>query len=238
MKARDIVFARAALVLLLPSTAPAPARAEPPLTDAEVTARLSFIEDVLARERDATRFWHHSWLAFFAGATLAQGGLVAIAPDRGARVVGLVGGAKSAIAFTFLMASPTTAETAADELGGVPADTPSARLVKLRHAEARLRTIADEERFRRGWFPAIGGALVNLAGAFITWSLTRGPVPGWVGLGSGIIVSHVQRVTQPTAAMRAWEAYARGRADARLPSSGPSFSLAPLPGGVALQATF
>lgn len=227
-----------AALLLSVLLSPALARAEPALPDAEVTRRLTFLEDVLAREQAATRHWYHSWLAIFGGATLAQGGLVAVAPNRAARVTGLVGGAKSLIAFTFFLSGPSTGTTASAELATVPGDTPAARRVKLRHAEIRLRTIADEERYRQSWFPLIGGAVVNLAGAWITWTVTRRPIPGWIGLGAGTVVSQVQRLTQPTLAMRAWASYARGRADARLPPIGPALTVAPLPGGMALQGSF
>jgi hypothetical protein len=236
---------RAASVLsLIGLTAAAPARADPPpaeAPDADVRARLAFIERTLDREESSTRLFRGGWLAFFGGATLAQGALIATASASSDRVVSGVGAAKAAVAFAFLLASPATVASSATTLRGAPSATPADRAAKLRLAESLLRSASEEERAGRSWFPLVGGALLNLAGAYTVWGATRNSGAGWFGLVSGIAVAQLQFYTRPTAAIRAWETYTRTRDPARLardPAPPVRFSILPSAGGLALQGWF
>jgi hypothetical protein len=115
-----------------------------------------------------------------------------------------------------------------------------------------VREIAEEERARRGWFGQVGNAALNAAGAFISWGAVKGttwanPVGangngarGWIGLATGFAIGEVQFFTQPTGAIRAWEAYQRAGAGARLSDPPPVLrrSLGATSGGGAVRATF
>lgn len=201
-----------------------------------VSARLASLTRVIVREQAATRLWYDGWVGFFGAGTLVQASLAATAPGRGSRVAALVGGAKAATAFTFMRLSPASGRTAADTLARLPEGTPAARRAKLRRAEELLRAVAAEERARRGLFPLLGGAALNLAGAFTVWAATRGGGAGWFGLGTGIAISQIQLYTQPRGALRAWEAYTPGEEPARI--AAPAITIAPVGMGVGVVGSF
>lgn len=216
------------------------ARAEPPppapAKDAEIDARLAFLERAIERERDSTRLWYDGWTGFFGAAALAQAGLAANVTTYAARVAGIAGAAKAGLGFGFMLVSPAGGRTAADLLRAMPAATPSQRLAKLRRAEAMLSTIATEERFRRSWFPTLGGGVVNLGGAVAVFALTHDAGAGWLGLASGLLVSGLHRFTAPTAAIGAWDAYRRG--DLRAPPPRPRVSIEPSATGILMRGWF
>lgn len=213
--------------------------ADPP--DGEVEARLAYLERALAREQGPMVTWRDGWVAAYAGFVLAQGGFALSATDGAARATAIIGAAKSTIGLVAILATPATARTAATRLEAVSARTPRERREKLRLAESLLRESAREQRFRRGWFPLVGAALVNTAGAWALWAAHRVPVTGWLGIGVGLSVGQIQYWTQPTGAAPAWDAYTRGlfrRAPARAGAAGGSLSVAPSPGGLALAGSF
>jgi hypothetical protein len=238
---------------LITATTAASARADPPDVaqpggrprappDADVAARLAWIEGVLDREEATTRLWRSSWLAIYGGVTLAEGGLLGASTTSADRVNAAINGGKAAVAFTFVLVSPTTGSTAGTSLHGALAETPAQRLAKLRRAEALLRTVAREEHDARGWFPLIGGSLLNAGGAWLAWATTHGSAGGgWFGLVSGVAVAQAQFYTTPTGALSAWDAYARaGNAVSLLRAPGPrtGVSIAPGVGSLSVQGWF
>src|SRR5262245_56014605 len=111
----------AAILLALSS-----ARAAEP-SDAEVSARLAYLERVIERDQRWRRWWHDGWLGVFGAATLVQGGLAIGVRSEEVRVPSIVGAVKAAIAFTALLASPATGRTAATTLSRIDATTPAER---------------------------------------------------------------------------------------------------------------
>lgn len=230
-------------VFVVVSTVAASARAEGTTTpdDADVAARLAWIERVLDREASGTELWRGGWLGFYGAAVLVEGALLAVSTTRVDRVNDGVTVGKAALGFGFTLVLPATAAPSARALRGKPAGTPAERIAKLRLAESMLRAIAAEERERRGWFGQIGGALVNAGGAWITWLAARGSGGvGWFGAASGVAVAQLQFFTQPTGAIRAWEAYQRAGAGGRLGEPPPvwRWSIAPTAGGMAVRGVF
>ncbi len=219
-----------------------PARAEPPPSDAAVSARLAWIEGVLERDEAPSRLWRSSWLGIYSGVTLVEGALLAVASTPADRINAAINAGKAGVAFTFVLVSPSTGTTAGTLLRAAPAGTPAERVVKLRRAEALLRAAAKEERDGRGWFPLIGGALLNVGGAWLSWATTHGSSgAGWFGLVSGLAAGDVQVLTVPTGAMRAWDTYARAGDGGRLgraPSPSVGWSVAPGVGGAAIRGWF
>ncbi len=214
---------------------------QPGAGDPDVALRLAWIERVLDREAKATRVWQWGWVGFYGAATAVEGALLATAKTPPDRVNDGVSTAKAAIALAFTLVSPTAAAPSARDLRSRPAATPAERLAKLRHAESLLRHLAHEERDRRGWFPLIGGAVLNAAGGFITWAAYRGSGGnGWFGVASGLAVAQLQFHTTPTGAIRAWDAYERAGAGAALgpPPAVVRWSITPTAGGMAATATF
>jgi hypothetical protein len=230
--------------VLIVATAGAPARAEArpgDPDDAEVAARLAWLSRVLDREAQATKLWWGGWVAFYGGAAVVEGALYATGKTAPERVDAAMNIGKAGIALGFTLLSPVNAWAAARAVRGSPAGTPAERLAKLRHAESRLESIAAEERDRRGWFALTGGALLNTAGAWIDWCANRGAGGiGWLGLASGLVVAQLQFHTQPTGAIRAWDAYRRAGAGARLgePPAVLRWSIGPTAGGTSVRGEF
>jgi hypothetical protein len=222
------------------------ARADPSATtgtdgDRDVARRLAWIERVIEREGAATRVWQWSWVGFYGAVTIAEGALLATAKTPPDRVNDGVSAGKAAVALGFVLASPASAAPSARALRSKPAGTAAERLAKLRHGESILRHLAQEERERRGWFPLIGGALLNAGGGFITWAAYRGSgANGWFGVASGLAVAQLQFHTQPTGAIRAWDAYQRAADGGRLgePPAVLRWSITPTAGGMAVTGAF
>jgi hypothetical protein len=217
---------------LVPSGAP---------DDSEVAVRLAWIEGVLDREGAATRAWQWSWVGAYGAATIVEGALLATAKTPTDRVNDGVYLGKAALAFGFVLVSPASAATGARVVRVLPAGTPAERLAKLRLAESTLRALAVEERERRGWFPLIGAALVNAAGGFVTWAAYRGSgASGWFDVASGMAVAQIQFHTEPTGAIRAWDAYRRAGDGGTLgePPAVLRWSIRPTAGGVAVTGAF
>jgi hypothetical protein len=209
--------------------------------DIDVANRLVWLERVIDREAFGTRVWRGSWLGFFGGATALEGVLAAVTKDTGVRVDSAVNAGKAATAFAFVLFSPASAGPRADRLREMPRETRAERIAKLRVAEATLRALADEERDRRGWFPLIGGALLNAGGAWISWAAHRGNgALGWIGASTGLAIAQLQFHTQPTGALRAWQAYQRAGRGVSLGEPPPvlRWSIRPSAGGVAVHAAF
>jgi hypothetical protein len=225
-----------------PPPAP-PARDAADAADADVTLRLAWIERVMEREGVATRAWQWGWVSFYGTAAAVQGALLATAKTPQDRVNDAVSVGKEVVAAAFTLITPAAAGPSARTLRHLPAGSAALRLAKLRQAEALLRALAVEERERRGWFPLVGGALLNAGGGFVTWAAYRGSgsaFNGWFGVVSGLAVAQAQFHTQPTAGIRAWEAYQRAGDGSHLgePPAVLRWSITPTAGGAAVTGTF
>jgi hypothetical protein len=217
---------------------PSPATPEP-VDDVEL--RLAWLERVLDREAFATRVWRGGWIGFYSGAVALEALLAATATSTGPRLASGVSGGQALVGVVFTLVDPATAGPRADAVRALPRATRAERLARLGAAEGALRAIADEERARRGWFGLIGGALVTSAGASITWAGHRGNGGlGWLGVASSMVIAQAQFETQPTGAIRAWDAYRRAGAGAALGAT-PSvlrWSIRPTARGAALLGEF
>jgi hypothetical protein len=230
------------------AAAAGPAQAQTPRLepdDAELTQRLDWLARVLDREAAATKLWRESWITFYGAAILFESHLAATATSPAPRVGAAVNMGEATLAFGFTLLSPAHAEAFALRLRADGGETRAQRLARLHRAEALLADLAVEERDRRGWFGLIGGAAVAAGGGAVNWAATRGSSGlGWLGVATSMVVAQIQFHTQPTGAIRAWEAYRRAGAGARL---GPppavlrwSIGSAPLGegAGVGLRASF
>src|SRR6185437_6490447 len=159
------------------------AHAQPVADDADVTARLAWIEGVLQRDEPNVRLWRGAWLGIYSAVVLTEGALIANAQTPATRINSGISAGLASVGFTFVLVSPSTGSTAGSLLQTLPAGTPAERRAKLARAEALLRASAKEERDGRGWFPRVGGAVINLAGAWLSWATTRGTSGmGWLNL--------------------------------------------------------
>jgi hypothetical protein len=236
----------AGLVLLLAAIPTSSALAASP-EDAEIDARLTYLEVVLAREEGKVHTWRESWVSAFSALALLQLGVGSATTDPGVRGSALVGGAKSLLAATSILVVPATAEKASSTLRKLGTSTPDERRARLRAAEQLLEASAGEARFRRSWIPLVAGALLNLGGATVMWAGYHRGGAGWFGLGSGLVVGQLFYQTQPTGAIAAWSAYTNALARGKAPPSAASlgakepsirWSVAPSVAGLLVQGTF
>ena len=201
--------------------------------DAE--ARYERILTALERGKPAARLWWIGWTSGYSAATVAQGVLAAATTDRGTRIDSIVGAAESAIGVIgMLAAAPRTPIWASDELITMDYHTACARVRRLRRAEHLLEKSADEEAMGRAWYAQLFGGVVNLAAPVVLWTAYRRYAAGWYTLAPGLAVQEAQVLTQPTAALGAWNAYKVEYG----PRRRASVSFAPLPAGAAVVGTF
>jgi len=221
--------------MLACSFPPSVARAE--LPDAEVAARLAFIEARLDAGTAAATRWSYGWLATYGVFTLGQYGLALAVKDPGLRADMAVGAVSSSLGVAPLLLLPFTPRFAAAELRALPEGTPDERRRKLARAERLLRKSAESEAAGRSWLAhVVGGGVAVAWGAVLAIAYHRvrsGVINGIAGVG----ICELQIFTQPTAAIADWDAYSRGALRAARPR-GPSFGVAPAPGGMGIAVTF
>jgi hypothetical protein len=223
---------RAVLLLLAVISRGAPALAADACTrEPSVDVRYSEILSVFERGQTASRWWWYGWTGAYAAATLSQGILAVATADHGTRIDSIVGAAESAIGVVgMLVAAPRTPIWAAGDLREMDDRTPCARLRRLRRAEMLLEDSADEQESARSWYAQVIGAGLNLAGATVLWVGYQRYATGWYTLGFGVATQEAQILTQPTAALRAWNSYHAHRQ--------ATWSVTPFPGGAAVSGVF
>lgn len=236
----------AGLALVLVATHVAPALAAPP-DDADVEARLAYLEVVLNRDESSVHRWRDSWISAFSALALLQIGVGAASTDTGVQGAAIVGGVKSALAAASILASPATAVTVTATLAPLGGRAPSDRRARLHAAEQLLAASASEARFRRSWIPLVAGAFLNLGGAAVMFAGYHRPASGWFGLGSGVVVGQLFYQTQPTGSIAAWAAYSTAVGQGKAPPSVASlaarepsirWSVTPSVGGLVVQGLF
>ncbi len=239
---------RATILLVLAALAPAAgaagAAAAPPatgtpmtvLSDAELTARLQFLEQRLDAGRPTALAWEWGWAGFYTAA-LAWNLRDAIDADEGDdRVRAIVDAAKSGLATAqtaLLLREPLSAGQGAAPMRGIPGDDRSARLQRLAVGEKQLATAAERAESRyslRRHLITIGANL--LGGAAI---LTLGDSDDAVrSTAIGIAVGEAQIWSQPWRAPGDLRDY-----DANFPGgAGITWEVRPMGSGMQLAIRF
>ncbi len=207
-------------------------------TPAEVDARYSAIESALARGESRSRLWWNGWALGYGGLTVAQGGIALFAKDKGTRVDAVVGGAGSLLGFAGVLTTSRAAFTARDTLAEMDASTPEARALRLRKAEELLEEAADAERLQKSIWAHLATTTVNLTGTFVLWIGYKRYQSGWLNLLASTAVGELQIITAPTDAVDAWDDYRAGRLRKRSSAPRAAWSVAPVPWGLELSASF
>ncbi|MCK9462832.1 MAG: hypothetical protein M0R80_24685 [Proteobacteria bacterium] len=181
------------------------------LGDAEVTARIARIQRNLDDGKVLANVWWIGWIGVQAGSAAGFGALAIADRESPDMPVNAVSAGVSAIGATMLLALPFVPAYAPRRLRALPEDTPEARRAKLAAAEEWLRRSAETEALGRGWiahllnFGVAAAAGLLLAFAFDTtdWE------DGLYNFGILFVTSELQVATQPTRAIRDWNAYRR-----------------------------
>ena len=135
--------------------------------NAELDARLAFIDSRLALQRPGARTWQYGWTGFYSVGAAAQALLAVDADDSDDQVNYIVGAAKSAGALAQLMIKPSPAVQSSSLFQSMPSRTREERLARLARGEALLRENADRASSRRSWKRHLAGIGANLVGGAI-----------------------------------------------------------------------
>jgi hypothetical protein len=232
---RRISFRSVLVLVTLLTTGPVASAADDCTRVRDVDARYRRILGVFERGESSAKVWWYGWTGGYVAATVGQGVLGAVTHDRGTRIDSIVGAAESAVGVAgMLLAVPKTPMWAAGELTSMDGSTPCARLHRLRRAEKLLEKSADEEAQARSWFSQLLGGAINLAAPIVLWAGYKRYASGWYTLGPGLAVQEAQILTQPVAALAAWNSYER---EYRAPKQA-SWTIAPQFGGASIVGTF
>lgn len=234
---RSVSLPLLALALAL-TTITTSARAEK-MGDAEVTRRLSFIEQHLESGTAAADRWWYGWYAGYSALTVGQFTIALAVDDPKARADNVVGAVASSLGVIPLGFLPFTPRLAAADLRGYPATTPEQRRRKLAAAERLLHAASDVEIQKRSWITHALGFSVSLASGLVLglgYQSTRGAVLNSLG---GVALTELQIFTQPTAAIEAWHAYELGQIESpRTATNKPRWTIVPQGMGLGFAAVF
>jgi hypothetical protein len=248
-------FAFPCAIFLLAALGAGWAQTSATLSDDQVRERLSFIERALDAGRPRARLWLYGWLGAYSAGTAVQWGLAAghwndtkpgdgpdspPVRDREFAQDMLVGGATTALGVVGMLIDPFVPASAPGRLKSLPETTSEERRAKLEAAEDLLRRCARREREGRGWGTHLLNLGVNAAAGAVTAAAFRRPwTDGLITFAAGEAVSLLNIFTQPTRAVRDWQAYQDlGRGDPPDPApagSSPAVSVALFPRGLSLS---
>ncbi|HOT46044.1 MAG TPA: hypothetical protein PLM53_15435 [Spirochaetota bacterium] len=229
MRNNRVICLIAALMLLAASANQAFAQKKPQpgptgLSDAQVTERLSYIENALYSAQPHAQGWWYSWMAVYASATIVQGTLAgyhwndwrhdhhplytrkirnrAFAEDM------LIGGCTTALGVGGLLITPFKSAYLPDRLRSMPANTAAERQAKLLQAEDILRQCAEVEADGWGWMPHVLNLVVNIgAGLTTVLAFNRPWTDGLITFGESEAVSLLNIFTQPRKNLKALKNY-------------------------------
>lgn len=190
----------------------APASAEPlapraELSDAEVTQRLDFIETRLRLGTGSAQRWWYGWFFGWSAVTAGQAIAAIVTTDRGLRVDSAVSAVSSGIGVLSLGVVPFPARYAARSLYELPAATPGERRSKLARAEQLLKASAKAEASSLTWLAHVISAGTSVGVGLVLWLVYDRPESGVRNALIGIALGEAQFITQPTDAIRDWDAY-------------------------------
>lgn len=201
------------------------------LNDAQVTERLSYLENALYTAQPHAQGWWYSWMAIYGSATIVQGTLAghhwndwkhdyrayprkirnrAFAEDM------LIGGCTTALGVGGLLITPFKSAYLPDKLRHMAANTPAERQAKLLLAEDILRQCAEVEADGWGWMPHVLNLVVNMGAGLTTVLAFKRPwIDGLIVFAESEAVSLVNIFSQPrknVRNLRNYEEKYKGRA--------------------------
>jgi hypothetical protein len=250
----------AALVLASVLFAPVtPARAQDPyaclddLSDDEVGYRLRFIERHIEEHSQYSNFWWWGWLTVIGGAGVGYWGAFALTREqddpreyRMTRERLFINALGATLLTTQLSVFAMTSAHAKRKLRRMPSDTPEARRARLGQATVLLERAAKRQALGTSPTAHVGGPLWGIGtGSYLA---SRDHDGIWIASAfvMPLVISEVRILSQPRAAIDAWQKYRAmacyGRAGYAIPKASPrsraDWDLGMGPGGLAFSLTF
>jgi len=180
------------------------------MSNAELDARLKFIETRIANQRPSAQYWQYGWTGFHAASAAGQAFLAVDANDSDDEINYLVGAAKSTGALAQMMIKPLPAVQSSIQFHEMPSQTRDERIAKLAQGESLLRINAERASTRTGWKRHLIGIGVNLLGGGIITAFGDSSDAITSTL-IGITVSEMNIWTEPSRAVTDLEDYQNNR---------------------------
>ena len=210
--------------------------------DAEVKARIDYIQNVLDGGEKGAKIWWNGWLIGYSAATVVQGAVLITSDDKSTREDMATGAATTLLGAVGQLITPMVPAKAPEELKSMQEETNEERIIKLEYAEGLLKKSALREKSGRSWQTHAIAGVVNISSGLITWLGFKRTV--WAGIGNFALntaVTEAQIWTQPTRAMKDYEAYCQ-----KYISGNPTETLKPdvdwyvgvYPGGLGIRVVF
>ncbi|HTY17772.1 MAG TPA: hypothetical protein VMH82_08590 [Myxococcota bacterium] len=219
--------------------APAQAEFPPPKNDAELDARLNFLEERLDAGYLHAAAWYWGWLTIDGLSGISQIQDADQAREAGDRSRDIVNAVKSTVGVAdILVIRPMPGRQGARPIRALPDGSHEEKLARLARGEEILRASADRVQANRSWGVHVGNFLFNLAGSAVLFGLGHSEAAG-VTLATGAIGGEVQIWTEPWSGLRNLSDYQHlvesGHASTREPQP---WHLAPARDGLALEMHF
>jgi hypothetical protein len=180
------------------------------MSNAELDARLNFIETRIASQRPGARYWQYGWTGFHAASAVGQAILAGNADNSDDEINYLVGAAKSSGALAQMMIKPLPEVQGSIQFNQMPSQTREERVAKLARGESLLRVNAERASSRTSWKRHLIGIGANLLGGGIIAAFGDGSDAITSTL-IGITVSEVNIWTEPSRAVNDLEDYRNNR---------------------------
>ncbi len=178
------------------------------ISDTLVTERLQTIEQILNRGKPSANAWWYGWVIGYSAATVGQGAVMAMSEKLGTRQDMALGSITTILGAANILITPRDPAIATDKLAQIPENTPEERSIKLLEAEKLLKRSADVERAGRNWQEQAICGIVNVSSGLITWfGFHRNAMAGLENFLINTAISEAQIYTQPTRAMKDYNAY-------------------------------
>ncbi len=158
------------------------------LSDEEIEARIAFIEERLDDGQLYSQIWQYGFTTGYSGGVVLGVVGASVTNDKDQRVNFIVTGSKAVLGVARLLWAPHPGRHGGQPIRDVQGESREDKIRRLQVAEALLEENVERARDRWGWQRHVGNAVINFAGAVITWKLgEHGDAisGGLVGLGVG-----------------------------------------------------
>lgn len=143
-------------------------------SDAELAARLGFLEERLDAARPTALAWQYGWTGVYAAGLVSNSVYAVRADDGDERVRGIVDAAKSALATAQMVGmfwDPLPGTLGAQPMRDVGGGDPRSQLEQVAVGERLLRDAAKQAETRYSWSRHLLGIATNLVGGAVIWKL-------------------------------------------------------------------
>jgi hypothetical protein len=231
-----------ALFLLILLCRPGIALGQEIIPDSLVKVRIQLIQNKLDEGKKNANLWWYGWIAAYGTATLAQGAVFLFSDKLATRQDMALGALTTLLGVGGQLIDPMVPGYAPARLREFPEGSPGQNLLKLQEAEKLFEESALREKEGRSWkIHALDGA-VNFGCGFVVWlGFKRTPLAGIENFAMNTAICEVQIFTQPTRAIRDYNAYCRQyKPSQNLTCQVPevTWSFTTVPGGIGLRLTF